>query len=200
MQNTPVLVVDDEWTVCDYVARFLSSRGYVVDCASSGEEAVARLKRGKYPSLMILDLLLPGLSGLELLEYVKKTGSAIPVIILSSERQTRTVVQAIKLGAADYLVKPFENEELEFSVKTIMERQSLLREISSLRRQLADNYAGIKITELDIDRRQVSYDEGRAKHGDVRQELHGTAQEPETLANWFLLLHLTAKYALTVPE
>ena len=140
MQNTPVLVVDDEWTVCDYVARFLSSRGYVVDCASSGEEAVARLKRGKYPSLMILDLLLPGLSGLELLEYVKKTGSAIPVIILSSERQTRTVVQAIKLGAADYLVKPFENEELEFSVKTIMERQSLLREISSLRRQLADNY------------------------------------------------------------
>src|SRR6266850_6295071 len=140
MQNTPVLVVDDEWTVCDYVARFLSSRGYVVDCASSGEEAVARLKRGQYPSLMILDLLLPGLTGLEILEYVKKTGSTIPVIILSSEGQTRTVVQAIKLGAADYLVKPFENEELELSVKGIMEGQTLLKEITTLRRQWADNH------------------------------------------------------------
>jgi two-component system, NtrC family, response regulator AtoC len=140
MLNAPMLVVDDERTICDYVARFLSSRGYAVECVSSGEEAVSRLKRGEYPSLMILDLLLPGLTGLEILEYLKKTGAAIPVIILSSEGQTRTVVQAIKLGAADYLVKPFENEELELSVKTIVERQNLLREISTLRRQLADNH------------------------------------------------------------
>ncbi|HEV8486570.1 MAG TPA: sigma-54 dependent transcriptional regulator [Blastocatellia bacterium] len=140
MQNTNVLVVDDEQTVCDYVAHFLCSRGYVVDSASSGEAAIARLKRGQYPSLMILDLLLPGLTGLEILEYLKKTTSTIPVIILSSEGQTRTVVQAIKLGAADYLVKPFENEELELSVKAIMERQSLLKEISKLRQQLADNH------------------------------------------------------------
>jgi two-component system, NtrC family, response regulator AtoC len=122
--NLLVLVVDGERTVREYLCSFLLARGYVVDTAASGEEAVARLGNGSRPSLIILDLVLPGLTGLEVLQHIRNTSVSIPVLILAPTEHTKTAIEAIKLGASEYVVKPIEDEELILSLKRIQDRQN----------------------------------------------------------------------------
>jgi two-component system response regulator AtoC len=110
-----------------------------VECAESGDQAVARLAGGFLPSLMILDVVMPGINGIEALESVKKINSSIPVIILSAAGQTKTVVDAMKMGASDFLVKPFEEQELELAIENVLEKQKLKEEVKTLKRQL-DSY------------------------------------------------------------
>jgi two-component system response regulator AtoC len=105
----------------------------------SGDQAVARLSTGYVPSLIILDVVMPGISGIEALESIKKINSLIPVIILSAAGQTKTVVDAMKMGAADFLVKPFEEQELELAIENVVEKQKLKEEVKTLKRQL-DSY------------------------------------------------------------
>lgn len=82
---------------------------------------------------------MPGINGIEVLESVKKTNPTIPVIILSAAGQTKTVVEAMKMGAADFLVKPFEEQELELAIENVVEKQKLKEEVKTLKRQL-DSY------------------------------------------------------------
>ena len=100
---------------------------------------MARLSAGYVPSLIVLDIVMPGINGIEVLESVKKTNSSIPVIILSAAGQTKTVVDAMKMGAADFLVKPFEEQELELAIQNVIEKQKLKEEVKTLKRQL-DSY------------------------------------------------------------
>src|SRR5262249_59534832 len=79
---------------------------------------------------------MPGINGIEVLENVKKINSSVPVIILSAAGQTKTVVDAMKLGAADFLVKPFEEQELELAIENVVEKQKLKEEVKTLKRQL----------------------------------------------------------------
>jgi len=88
---------------------------------------------------MVLDIVMPGINGLEVLESVKKINPSIPVIILSAAGQTKTVVEAMKMGAADFLVKPFEEPELELAIQNVIEKQKLKEEVKTLKRQL-DSY------------------------------------------------------------
>src|ERR1051326_2609735 len=101
-----ILVVDDDRSVRGYLSDFLTSCGYIVECLESGDQALARLAAGNIPSLLVLDIVMPGISGIEVLENLKKMNSNLPVIVLSGVGQTKTVVDAIKMGAADFLVKP----------------------------------------------------------------------------------------------
>src|SRR6516225_7126332 len=139
MSKRSILVVDDDRSVRSYLSDFLTSCGYAVECAESGDQAVARLSAGYTPSLIVLDIVMPGINGIEVLESVKKSNSSIPVIILSAAGQTKTVVDAMKMGAADFLVKPFEEQELELAIQNVIEKQKMKEEVKSLRRQL-DQY------------------------------------------------------------
>jgi two-component system, NtrC family, response regulator AtoC len=139
MSKRSILVVDDDRSVRSYLSDFLTSCGYSVECAESGDQAVARLSAGYVPSLIVLDIVMPGINGIEVLESVKKTNSLIPVIILSAAGQTKTVVDAMKMGAADFLVKPFEEQELELAIQNVIEKQKLKEEVKTLKRQL-DSY------------------------------------------------------------
>ncbi len=139
MSKRSILVVDDDRSVRSYLSDFLTSCGYNVDCADSGDQAVMRLSAGHVPSLVILDIVMPGLSGIETLESLKKINSSIPVIILSAGGQTKMVVDAMKMGAADFLVKPFEEQELELAIENVIEKQKLKEEVKTLKRQL-DSY------------------------------------------------------------
>ena len=139
MSKRSILVVDDDRSVRSYLSDFLTSCGYSVECAESGDHAVARLSAGYVPSLMVLDIVMPGINGIEVLENVKKINSFIPVIILSAAGQTKTVVDAMKMGAADFLVKPFEEQELELAIQNVVEKQKLKEEVKTLKRQL-DSY------------------------------------------------------------
>ena len=125
MSKRSILVVDDDRSVRSYLSDFLSSCGYGVESAESGDQAVARLTAGFAPSLIILDVVMPGINGIEALESVKKINSSIPVIILSAAGQTKTVVDAMKMGASDFLVKPFEEQELELAIENAFEKQKL---------------------------------------------------------------------------
>ena len=139
MSKRSILVVDDDQSVRNYLSDFLTSCGYTVECAESGDQAVARLSAGYTPSVIVQDIVMPGINGIEVLESVKKTNPTIPVIILSAAGQTKTVVEAMKMGAADFLVKPFEEQELELAIENVVEKQKLKEEVKTLKRQL-DSY------------------------------------------------------------
>src|ERR1700741_4749866 len=140
MSKRSILVVDDDSSVRSYLSAFLASCGYDVECAESGDQAVARVASGFAPSLIMLDIVMPGINGIEVLESLKKSNSSTPVIILSAVGQTKTVVDAMKMGAADFLVKPFEEQELELAIENVFEKQKLKEEVKTLKRQL-DQYA-----------------------------------------------------------
>src|SRR5579883_3253407 len=106
MSKRSILVVDDDQSVRSYLSDFLSSCGYTVECAETGDQAIARLSAGYVPSLVVLDIIMPG-------------------IILSAGGQTKTVVEAMKVGASDFLVKPFEEQELELAIENVVEKQKL---------------------------------------------------------------------------
>jgi len=136
--SATILVADDEATIRSYLTQFLMSCGYQVESVDSGEAALARMARSPFPDLVLLDVMMPGADGLETLSQLKKLNPSVPVVILSGVGSVKTVVEAIKLGAADYISKPFEDEELEITIGNALEKQQLLEEVKSLRRKLTD--------------------------------------------------------------
>jgi two-component system response regulator AtoC len=142
MSKRSILVVDDDQSVRSYLSDFLASCGYTVECAESGDQAVARLAAGYVPSVIVQDIVMPGISGIEVLESVKRINPSIPVIILSAAGQIKTVVEAMKMGASDFLVKPFEEQELELAIENVIEKQKLKDEVKTLKRQLDTYDAG----------------------------------------------------------
>lgn len=137
MSKRSILVVDDDRSIRDYLSAFLSTRGYAVETVGSGDDALDRLAGGYLPSAVLLDIMLPGRDGLEILGSMKQTYPSIPIIILSGIGQIKTVVEAMKIGASDYLTKPFEEEALELAIENVFEKQKLRDEVRNLKQQLA---------------------------------------------------------------
>ena len=108
-----ILLVDDEPGMLRYIRTLLEVDDYKVTTASRGEEAVERVQKGLHPDLVLLDLLMPGIDGLQTLEQLRQMQAGIKVVILSCVGDTRKVVQAMRLGAHDYLTKPFQKAELD---------------------------------------------------------------------------------------
>jgi two-component system response regulator AtoC len=108
-----ILVVDDEPGMLRYLQTLLEVDSYRVSTASSGAEALACVQREPAPDLVLLDLLMPDLDGLETLERLRQARPGLKVVMLSCVSDTRKVVQAIHLGAHDYLTKPFQKAELD---------------------------------------------------------------------------------------
>src|SRR5271165_1470680 len=108
-----ILLVDDEPGMLRYIRTLLEVDEHKVQTASTGEEAVERVQKGLRPDLVLLDLLMPGIDGLQTLEQLRKLQPGVKVVMLSCVSDTRKVVQAIRLGAHDYLTKPFQKSELD---------------------------------------------------------------------------------------
>jgi two-component system response regulator AtoC len=108
-----ILLVDDEPGMLRYIRTLLEVDDYKVDTASTGEEALERVQKGLQPDLVLLDLLMPGIDGLQTLEQLRQIRPGTKVVMLSCVSDTRKVVQAIRLGAHDYLTKPFQKAELD---------------------------------------------------------------------------------------
>src|SRR6266849_9879570 len=112
--ETPnILLVDDEPGMLRYIRTLLEVDDYKVETASTGEEAVDRVQKGLQPDLVLLDLLMPGIDGLQTLEQLRQLQPSVKVVMLSCVNDTRKVVQAMRLGAHDYLTKPFEKAALD---------------------------------------------------------------------------------------
>jgi len=107
-----------------------------VDCLGSGDEAIERLASGYSPSMILLDIMLPGKDGIEVLSNIKAIYPSIPIIILSGIGQIKTVVEAMKIGASDYLTKPFESAELRARVCAALRAKRLQDELTQANRDL----------------------------------------------------------------
>jgi DNA-binding response OmpR family regulator len=115
-----ILVVEDDPTVSEVVTRYLDREGYEVETVADGNVAVDRA-RGRPPDLMILDLMLPGLDGLEVFRRLRSF-APIPVIMLTARGDEADRVTGLELGADDYVGKPFSPRELTARVKTVLRR------------------------------------------------------------------------------
>jgi len=129
-----VLVIDDDPGVRDYMEALVSRQGYRVSAAADAEEALAGLDRTK-PDIITLDVVLPGIDGLETLRRLKQRLPEVPVVMLSGHGQARNIVEAMRLGASDFLRKPFEVEELELAFQKALEKRALKQEVELLRGQ-----------------------------------------------------------------
>jgi len=132
VRNTRILVVDDEHLIRWSLEQSLKKQGYDVTTAASGEEAL-RLIHEETPELMLLDIQLPGMNGLEVLEKVKEIDSEILVIMVTALGVLETAVKAMRLGAYDYINKPFNLDELAIIVKKALETRQLRKEVAHLR-------------------------------------------------------------------
>jgi two-component system, NtrC family, response regulator AtoC len=108
-----ILLVDDEPGMLRYIRTLLEVDEHKVQTASTGEEAVEHVQKGLQPDLVLLDLLMPGIDGLQTLEQLRHLRPGLKVVMLSCVNDTRKVVQAMRLGAIDYLTKPFQKAELD---------------------------------------------------------------------------------------
>jgi two-component system, NtrC family, response regulator AtoC len=108
-----ILLVDDEPGMLRYIKTLLEVDDYKVETATTGEEALALVEKGLQPDLVLLDVLMPGIDGLETLDQLRRARPGVKVVMLSCVSDTRKVVHAMKLGAQDYLTKPFQKAELD---------------------------------------------------------------------------------------
>ena len=120
-----ILVVDDDSTISEVVARYLEGEGYAVDVALDGVEALERAK-ARYPDLVVLDLMLPRVDGLEVCRVLRTQGS-VPIIMLTAKGEEMDRLLGLNLGADDYVTKPFSPKELVARVKAVLRRSLMPR-------------------------------------------------------------------------
>src|SRR6195256_6917019 len=132
-----VLIVEDEPTTRLGLTELVSTWGFATDSAADGQDALQRITTFR-PSIIISDLVMPRMGGLELLRAIRDEGNAMTIVILTAQGTVETAVEAIKEGAYDYLTKPVEPQRLKILLDKIVERQDTLREVKALRRQLRE--------------------------------------------------------------
>src|SRR5256886_6141465 len=134
-----VAIVDDDSAFANYLRTFLSLRGYDTRSYSRGDEMLASVKQGDPPDIVLLDVMMPGMNGLETLRALKAAKPDLQAIMLSGREQAATIVEAVRLGAADYVVKPDDPEGLgeiapDAAIKSAIEKTRLASEDYQLSR------------------------------------------------------------------
>jgi two-component system, OmpR family, response regulator MprA len=122
MQTMKVLVVDDERAVRESLRRALELEGYEIELAADGREALGRLEAEAQPDAVVLDVLMPGVDGLEVCRALRRSGSSVPVLMLTARTEVDDRVAGLDAGADDYLTKPFALEELLARLRALLRR------------------------------------------------------------------------------
>ncbi|MCH6563188.1 MAG: sigma-54-dependent Fis family transcriptional regulator, partial [Myxococcales bacterium] len=132
-----ILVVDDERSMQEFLEILLQREGHNVVCCGSAREALVALEHDDF-DLLISDIRMPGISGLELLDRVRELSAGTLVILITAHGSTESAVEAMKHGAYDYLTKPCSVDEIRLVVEKALEKQNLSSENQRLRRQLQE--------------------------------------------------------------
>jgi DNA-binding NtrC family response regulator len=132
MAEERILVVDDEYLIRWTLQQNLEKEGYQVILAETGEEALSKLE-GEAPDLVLLDIKLPGMDGYEVLEKMLRIDRDIVAIMITAYEDVERVVRAIRLGALDYITKPFDFDKVRLSIEKAFEASQLKREVKYLR-------------------------------------------------------------------
>ena len=147
--GTLVYVVDDDVSAREGVARLICSAGLTAKTFASGEEFLAA-SRSKIPGCLILDLNLPGLNGLDLQEEIAESDTEVPIIFLTGCGDIPMTVRAVKAGAANFLTKPVDDEELLKAVRQALERSRLVLARETQMEELRDSYASLTPREMQV--------------------------------------------------
>jgi two-component system response regulator PilR (NtrC family) len=134
-----LLIIDDEASLVDFLSLLFLTEGYEVEAARSVEEARKALERSSF-DLVLCDILMPDGNGLDLLRDIKSAGAGPPVVMMTAYTSTKSAIEAMKLGAADYVSKPFDVEELKIVAQKALEGAKLADENVYLRRELEQKY------------------------------------------------------------
>ena len=134
-----ILVVDDERAVRESLRRALELEGYEIELAADGEEALYRLESNSQPDALVLDVLMPGVDGLEVCRRLRRSGNSLPVLMLTARAEVENRVEGLDAGADDYVAKPFALEEL------------LARLRALLRRTTTDGTEMLRFADLELD-------------------------------------------------
>jgi len=138
-KNTVVLVIDDELVVRNSCRKILAEEGYKVILAENGREGLEKAQMG-IGDVILVDLKMPDISGMEVLKAIKLKFPHKPIIIITGYSTVASAVKAMKLGAFDYIPKPFTPEELSLTVQKALEKKKLLDEVDFLRKELYEKY------------------------------------------------------------
>ena len=138
-ERTRILIVDDEEIVRESLSAWLEKDGYTLATAPDGETAVERIRKERW-SILHVDLKMPGIDGLQVLEQARKVQPEAAAVIMTAYATVDSAVAAMKIGAYDYLVKPFDPEELSLMIQKIVTQQALVRENVLLRKVLKRDY------------------------------------------------------------
>src|SRR5438552_5151526 len=122
MSGVKILVVDDERAVRESLKRALELEGYEIELAADGQEALYRLETDDQPDAVVLDVLMPGVDGLEVCRRLRKGGNQVPVLMLTARDEVENRVAGLDAGADDYVTKPFALEELLARVRALLRR------------------------------------------------------------------------------
>lgn len=137
--NWTILVVDDEESVRKLLTAVLKKEGYTVETAEDGRQAVEKARLIK-PALVIMDIRMPNLDGLSAFKAIREENKEVLVILMTAFAAVETAVEAVKLGAYDYIIKPFNIDEVKLLIKRAMQVQTLTEEVKVLREELYSNY------------------------------------------------------------
>jgi DNA-binding NtrC family response regulator len=137
--SSKILIVDDEKKICSILEKILSDEGFIVKSVYSGEEALEVVETF-IPELILMDQNMTGMNGIEATVRIKEKMPDITVIILTAYGSIPNAVEAIKRGAYDYILKPFDNEELLITISRALERNRLTKEINLLKKELQGKY------------------------------------------------------------
>jgi len=132
-----ILVVDDDPLIVDFLSDYLRGDGYDILTASSGEEAISKLKSSRV-DIAFIDLKMPGMNGLETIERMARIERDTVTILMTGFPTLDSSVRAMKLGASDYVLKPFKLEELSSSLKKAIGERALRLEMKSLRKRISE--------------------------------------------------------------
>jgi two-component system NtrC family response regulator len=134
-----ILIIDDEEHMCWALERAMKQEGYQVQTATRGKAGLELIKE-ESPSLLILDLKMPEMDGMEVLKLAKEINPKLPVVMLTAHGTIETAIEAMKMGASDYLTKPFDLDELKMVIKQNLVMSQLVSEVNFLRSELTKKY------------------------------------------------------------
>jgi two-component system, NtrC family, nitrogen regulation response regulator GlnG len=134
-----ILVADDEESMRWVLSKALKKKGFAIDLASDGDEALKLIRSNSY-DLAILDIKMPGLSGLELLDRVRELKSDLLVVIMTAEASMKNAVEAMKRGAYDYITKPFDLDVIDAIVEKVNRAREMTSQVTSLKEELKERY------------------------------------------------------------
>ncbi|MFH1904946.1 MAG: response regulator [bacterium] len=141
MTKNKVLIVDDDPNITKSLQVIMQKEGFIARAVSSGEEAIEDVKKDS-PDLILLDLAMPGLSGIEVLKCIKTFEQEAIIVILTGHPSFESAAEAIRCGAYDYIIKPYDINEVLFTVKRAIEKKELQRSIEKMKKAALVGYMG----------------------------------------------------------